>query len=215
MTTVCPGRRLNGARPGQLSSVRAVPQGERVDNDRERVLLARLVAGDDLALGEVYNAYGAYVFRLARRVTGSERAAEDVVQDTFVRLWERPHDVDLARGSLRTFLGVVAHRRSVDWVRSESRRHAREEKVGQRQGGGPAPDVADDVAGVMTADRVRAALEQLPAAQREAVTMAYFGGCSYREVAERLGIPEGTAKSRMRMALARLAQLLQTESPLA
>jgi RNA polymerase sigma-70 factor (ECF subfamily) len=195
--------------------VRAVPHGDRVDNDRERVLLARLVAGDDMALGDVYNIHGAYVFRLARRVTGSERAAEDVVQDTFVRLWERPHDVDLDRGSLRTFLGVIAHRRSVDWVRSESRRHAREEKVGHRQGSGRAPDIADDVAGVMTADRVRAALDQLPEAQREAVTMAYFGGCSYREVAERLGIPEGTAKSRMRMALARLAQLLQSESPLA
>jgi RNA polymerase sigma-70 factor (ECF subfamily) len=215
MTAICRQARVLGGDQGELSSVRPVPQGDRVDNDRERVLLARLVAGDDLALGEVYNLHGAYVFRLARRVTGSERAAEDVVQETFVRLWERPHDVDLSRGSLRTFLGVVAHRRSVDWVRSESRRHAREEKVGHRQGSAPAPDIADDVAGVMTADRVRAALDEVPEAQREAVTMAYFGGFSYREVAERLGIPEGTAKSRMRMALARLAQLLQAEGPLA
>lgn len=188
-------------------------QGESLDRDGERMLLARLLAGDELALGEAYDCYGAYVYRLACRVTGSERAAEDVVQDTFVNLWQRPGEIDLGRGSIRTFLGVVAHRRSVDWVRSESRRHAREEKVGARHRGEVTIDLAEEVAGSITAEAVRAALEALPEPQRAAVTLAYFGGLSYREVAVRLGIPEGTAKSRMRMALTRLSQLLAGEGP--
>jgi RNA polymerase sigma-70 factor (ECF subfamily) len=176
----------------------------------DRVLLDRLRAGDEGALEAAFRQYGGYVFGLLRRVSGSTQAAEDLAQDVFTHLWLHPFDVDPARGSIRTFLGVVAHRRAVDWVRSETRRQARDERAGRHEQS--ATDISDAVADRVAAAHVRAALDQLPEAQRIAVLLAYFEGCSYREVARRLNIPEGTAKSRLRLALARLADLLETES---
>jgi RNA polymerase sigma-70 factor (ECF subfamily) len=175
----------------------------------DAVLLARLRAGDERALADVYAVYGGYVYGLVRRVAGSSQAAEDVTQDVFAHLWERPFDVDPSRGTIRTFLGVVAHRRAVDWVRSETRRQARDQRA-SRLADSPV-EVAETATDRVSAAAVRAALEQLPEAQRRAVMLAYFEGCSYREVARRLDIPEGTAKSRLRLALARLAQLLDAE----
>ncbi len=176
----------------------------------DRVLLDRLRAGDEQALEAIFLEYGGYVFGLLRRVSGSTQAAEDLTQDVFTHLWLHPFDVDPGRGSIRTFLGVVAHRRAVDWVRSETRRQARDERAARH--GRSAADVSDTVAERVAAAHVRAALDQLPEAQRTAVLLAYFEGCSYREVARRLDIPEGTAKSRLRLALARLADLLETET---
>jgi RNA polymerase sigma-70 factor (ECF subfamily) len=180
------------------------------DGGTDRVLLDRLRAGDERALAGLFDLYGGYVFGLARRVTGSETVAEDLTQEVFTHLWLHPFDVDPSRGSVRTYLGVVAHRRSVDWVRSETRRRARDERAGR--GASTTADISDTATERVVAAHVRAALDQLPEAQRTAVMLAYFEGCSYREVARRLDIPEGTAKSRLRLALARLADLLQTES---
>ena len=176
----------------------------------DRVLLDRLRAGDEQALEAIFVQYGGYVFGLLRRVSGSTQAAEDLTQDVFTHLWLHPFDVDPERGSIRTFLGVVAHRRAVDWVRSETRRRARDERAGRHERS--ADDVSETVADRVAAAHVRAALDQLPETQRTAVLLAYFQGCSYREVARRLAIPEGTAKSRLRLALARLADLLETET---
>jgi RNA polymerase sigma-70 factor (ECF subfamily) len=176
----------------------------------DRVLLERLRAGDESALEQIFNQLGGYVFSLVRRVSGSAQAAEDLTQDVFTHLWLHPFDVDPERGSIRTFLGVVAHRRAVDWVRSETRRRARNERAGQPDR--PSADVSETAADRVAAENVRAALDQLSEVQRSAVVLAYFEGCSYREVARRLDIPEGTAKSRLRLALARLADLLETES---
>ena len=176
----------------------------------DRVLLDRLRAGDEQALEAIFTQYGGYVFGLLRRVSGSTQAAEDLTQDVFTHLWLHPFDVDPERGSIRTFLGVVAHRRAVDWVRSETRRQARDEKAARHTDS--ATDISEAVAERVAAAHVRAALDQLPETQRAAVLLAYFDGCSYREVARRLNIPEGTAKSRLRLALARLADLLETES---
>lgn len=175
----------------------------------DTVLLARLRAGDERALADIYAGYGSYVYGLVRRVTGSAQAAEDLTQEVFAHLWERPFDVDPARGTIRTFLGVVAHRRAVDWVRSETRRQARDDRATRLAD--PPVEVSDVAADRVSAAAVRAALGQLPEPQRTAVMLAYFEGCSYREVARRLDIPEGTAKSRLRLALARLAQLLDAE----
>jgi RNA polymerase sigma-70 factor (ECF subfamily) len=175
----------------------------------DAVLLARLQAGDERALADAYTDYGGYVYGLVRRVTGSNQAAEDLTQEVFAHLWERPFDVDPSRGTIRTFLGVVAHRRAVDWVRSETRRQARDDRAIRLAD--PPIDVSDAATDRVSAARVRAALDQLPESQRRAVMLAYFEGCSYREVARRLDIPVGTAKSRLRLALARLAQVLDAE----
>ena len=173
-------------------------------------LIARIVVGDDFALAELYDRYSALVYGLARRVTQSVHGAEDITQDVFATLWEMPDRFDGARGSLRSFLGVLAHRRSVDWVRREVASRARAERESKRSITFSADTdetvVADDIA-----IRVRAAVDALPQDQRDAVKLAYFGGLTYREVAEHLAIPEGTAKFRLRLALAKLSATLQAQ----
>lgn len=187
----------------------------------ESRLVARLIAGDDLALGQIYDRYSSLVFGLARRITGSGAAAEEITQEVFVFLWEHPDRFDPERGSLRAFLGAVTHRRAVDAVRRDTRRVSREDRVahdpsiGTTSASGEVIDLAERVSARDLADRVRAAVALLPTDQREAVELAYFGGCTFRDVAVRLGIPEGTAKSRLRLALGKLANLLGPEVALA
>jgi RNA polymerase sigma factor (sigma-70 family) len=178
-------------------------------SDWERTIRDRVVEGDDAALREVYDQYASFVYGLAARVIGDARAAEDVSQDVFVAFWERPGAFDPERGSLRTWLGTLTHRRSVDHVRREEARRRRSEREASRAV--PAPDVEEMATALLAAERVRAALDVLPPEQRRAIQLAYFGGKTYREVAEVLGIPEGTAKSRLRLALRRIADALESE----
>ena len=169
----------------------------------------RVVAGDDAALREVYDQYASFVYGIAMRVIGDSRAAEDVSQDVFVGFWERPAAFDPERGSLRTWLGTLTHRRAVDHVRREEARRRRAEREAGRALA--APDVEEMATALLTAERVRAAVDVLPEEQRRAVQLAYFGGKTYRQVAEVLDIPEGTAKSRLRLALRRIADALEAE----
>lgn len=174
----------------------------------------RLVYGDESALREAYAAYGALVRRVAVRVTRSPAAAEDVAQEVFAQLWSRPYGYDARRGSLRTWLSMVAHRRAVDWVRSEAR-HRKDARADDSAlhaipDTGPGPDEA-------VVDRERSlllhtALAELPRPQREVVHLAYFAGRTYRQAAVELGIPEGTAKTRLRSALRKLAESLADPS---
>ncbi len=195
---------LMTASAGRPVAARTVPPSGWEADVRERV-----VAGDDAALGEVYDQYASFVYGLAVRVIGDHRAAEDVSQDVFVSFWERPAAFDPARGSLRTWLGTLTHRRAVDHVRREEARRRRAEREAGRAIA--APDVEEMATALLTAERVRAALEVLPAEQRRAVHLAYFGGKTYRQVAETLGIPEGTAKSRLRLGLRRIAATLEAQ----
>jgi RNA polymerase sigma-70 factor (ECF subfamily) len=178
-------------------------------SDWEAAVRDRVVAGDDVALREVYDQYASFVYGVAVRVIGDARAAEDVSQDVFVSFWERPGAFDPARGSLRTWLGTLTHRRAVDHVRREEAGRRRAERDATRAVA--APDVEEMATALLTAERVRAALDELPEGQRRAVQLAYFGGRTYRQVAETLGIPEGTAKSRMRLALRRIADALEAD----
>ncbi|MGH9027470.1 MAG: sigma-70 family RNA polymerase sigma factor [Acidimicrobiia bacterium] len=170
-------------------------------------LAARLVTGDQNALGDAYDQYSSFVFGLARRVTADPRAAEDVTQEVFVALWERPQAYDPTRGSLRTWLATLAHRRAVDVVRREEARRRRTEREAARPTS--VPNVEESALALVAAEHVRAAVEALPPDQRRAIELAYFGGKTYREVAEVLGIPEGTAKSRLRLGLRRIADTLE------
>jgi RNA polymerase sigma-70 factor (ECF subfamily) len=178
----------------------------------DRLLRDRLVAGDERALATVVSEFGSLVRGVARKVLGDDAAAEDVTQDVFVWLWERPDRFDPERGSLRSFLTVVSRRRAIDWIRRHDADRRRADRAAQE-----APLVLDDLADGVTdrddAAKVRAAVDALPAEQRECVTLAFFGGLSYREVAVKLGIPEGTAKSRLRLALGKLSTTLQPPTP--
>jgi RNA polymerase sigma factor (sigma-70 family) len=176
-------------------------------NDWELGVAERLRGGDPAVLAELYDQFGAFVFGLARRVIGNPTAAEDVTQEVFLTVWERPEQFDPTRGRLRTFLGTIAHRRAVDYVRREEakRRRAERESLLARS----VPDVDEMAAALVVAERVREAVDALPADQREAVQLAYFGGRTYRQVADELGIPEGTAKSRLRLALRKIAAAME------
>lgn len=179
-------------------------------SDWERTTRDRLIAGDEGALNDIYDQLSSFVYGLALRVVADARAAEDVSQDVFVSVWERPDTFDPERGSLRTWLGTLAHRRAVDHVRREEARRRRAIKDASRPVS--TPDVEEMALALVTAERVRSALAALPDEQRRAIQLAYFGGKTYRQVAEVLGIPEGTAKSRLRLGLRRIADALDDET---
>ena len=155
------------------------------------------------ALAEAYRRHAGAVMALASRVLASRNLAEEVVQEVFVRLWNDADRFDPARGSLRSWLLAQAHGRAVDLLRSESARKAREERDvrGRAESG---YDLEHEVFDLAVAEQVRDALTALPADERRAIELAYFGGLTYREVAVRLDQPEGTVKSRIRAGLKRL-----------
>ena len=168
------------------------------------------MAGDQLALRSVYDRYAGLVFGVARKVLGDETLAEDVTQEVFVFVWQHPERFDPSRGTLRSWFGLLSHHRSVERVRAEVRRTRGESRV---EVGEPLDGVEhlvdDELSGVWVAAKVRDAIDQLPREQRDALVLAYFGGRTYRQVAVELAIPEGTAKSRLRLALAKLEELLR------
>lgn len=155
------------------------------------------------ALAEAYRRHGGAVFGLANRVVSDRTLAEEVVQEVFLRLWDAPDRFDAERGSLRSYLLAQCHGRSVDLIRSEQSRRKREERE-HRQRAEAGYDLEHEVWDLTVAEHVREALAELPEDERKAIELAYFAGHTYREVAEMLGQPEGTVKSRIRSGLRRL-----------
>ena len=157
----------------------------------------------DDALAEVYRRHGGAVYGLARRVLGEQTRAEEVAQEVFVRLWQQPERFDPDRGTLRSYLLASAHGRAVDVVRSETSSRRREEHDA-RSAATAAYDLEHEVWDLVLAEHVKTALNELEPDERKAIELAYFGGHTYRRVAELLGQPEGTVKSRIRAGLRRL-----------
>ncbi|MGI9645414.1 MAG: sigma-70 family RNA polymerase sigma factor [Ilumatobacteraceae bacterium] len=155
------------------------------------------------ALAEAYRRHAGAVFGLSKRLLGDHSRAEEVVQEVFVRLWNEPNRYDPERGSLRSFLLAHTHGRSVDIIRSDVARRNREERESLEQAEA-GYDLAREVWDMALAGHVREALTNLQPGERDAIELAYFGGKTYKEVAEELGQPEGTVKSRIRAGLKRL-----------
>lgn len=158
---------------------------------------------DQAALAEIYERHGTAVFALARRLVKSRELADEVTQEVFLRLWNRPERFDPSRGALRSFLMADTHGRSIDLLRSELSRRDRERKEHVMQVK-ETTDIESEVWTNVASEEVRAAVAALTDDERKAIELAYFGGYTYRQVAEALGEPEGTIKSRIRVGLKRL-----------
>jgi RNA polymerase sigma-70 factor (ECF subfamily) len=183
----------------------------RVADDERRAeeteLLARITARDERAIEALYRRYSGPLYSLAYQVTRADRFAQDVVQEVFVAVWRDAGRFDPARGSVGAWLFSLARHKSIDLVRREAtvRRHTADVDLEWE----PAPDDVDEEAWLrVRRDAVRAAIASLPESQRTALELAFFAGLTHVEVAEKLGIPLGTAKTRIRTALLKLRDII-------
>ncbi len=175
----------------------------------------RLSAGDREAFERLYRRYAPSAFGLASRVTRQPVLAEDVVQDAFLALWRGPEAYDPARGPFRTFLLSLVHHRAVDVVRREERLRRRTERAQNLEpvrGEDVAEDVIEEAHLRVRREEVRQALEGLPSEQRQVIELAYFGGSTQSQIAETLGIPIGTVKTRTLAAMRKLRRALHPET---
>jgi RNA polymerase sigma factor (sigma-70 family) len=179
----------------------AVPGSPAVIGDEE--LLAGLAAGRLEALDVLYERYKTMAYGIARRITGDDSLAEDVVQEAFLGAWRNADRYVAGRGSVKTWLLAIVHHRAIDAVRRRKPASELPEEADGMRTPQPLtlPDVWGEVAGRLDAGAVQTALTALPALQREALELAYFGGLSQTEIAVRTGVPLGTVKSRVRLAL--------------
>jgi RNA polymerase sigma-70 factor, ECF subfamily len=183
--------------PGGPLSLRAAT----VTDDADRAALDRIAHGELDALDELYERYKTMSYSIAFRITNDASLAEDVVQEAFLGAWRNAARYIEGRGSVKTWLLAIVHHRAVDAVRRRRPTAALPETEDVAPPALTLPDVWGEVSADLDADTVRGALEVLPDAQREAIELAYFGGLTQQEIAERTGAPLGTVKGRMRLGL--------------
>ena len=169
-------------------------------------LLTHVAKGDQAAFEALYDQLGASVYGLIRKVLRNPSQAEEVAQEVLLEVWRTASRFDPARGSAATWVLTIAHRRAIDRVRAEEAAAAREQRTAQ------APTAVDEVAETveasMDAERLRRCLAGLTELQRESITLAYYGGYSYAQVAALLDTALGTIKTRIRDGLTRLRACL-------
>ena len=181
----------------------SVPQGEAL---RDRELMQRVVADDADAFSAIYDRHARSVYRLAHRMLRERSAAEDVTQEAFVALWRNRHRYRPERGSPGSWLLTIARNRAIDAIR-RGRAHLHVELEAERDQ--EAPERTDHEAlRRIEAITIGVALRTLPDSQRQALELSYFDGLSHSEISARLGVPLGTVKGRVRLALRKLASQL-------
>lgn len=176
--------------------------------DEDRALLAKVASGDRTAFAALYDRYGAATFGLALKICNNRALAEDVVQEAFLSIWQRAGRFDPERGSASAYLFAAVHNKAVDAVRHEESLRRREEGVGDLPSQTRGDEVVEAAWMAVRRTEVRSAVSRLSPVQREAMELAYFEGLTYSEVADKLGIPLGTAKTRLRDGMIRLRGLL-------
>jgi RNA polymerase sigma factor (sigma-70 family) len=175
----------------------------------DEALVAQVARGDENALAELYDRVGRVAYGIAFRVLRDERLAEDAVQEGFLAAWRSAAGFRPERAKASTWIVTLVHRRAVDIVRREARRRAEPlETDTHGEAADPAGSAEEEAWLGFERDRVQSALRALPDAQRETIELAYYGGYSQSELADRLGVPLGTVKSRMFAGLARLREVL-------
>lgn len=177
--------------------------------------MLRIGRRDEHALATLYDRHARAAYGLALRIVWQEQAAEDVVQDAFLAVWRGANGYKPGRGPVRSWLLTIVRNRAVDLLRGPSRQASRALPLDLLPGLEPvaADDPEEEALSRVDGQRVRSAVAALPPEQRSVVELAYFGGLSHGEVAARTGVPLGTVKSRMRLALERLRGLLRASEP--
>lgn len=204
---------MSEPRPLQIRRRRdAVPPVELV-NATDDELMTSLIAGDISALEVLYDRYSTLVFSVSLRVLYDRQLAEDVTQEVFLRLWRRPQSFDPTRGRLLSWLMSVTRNRAIDERRRLARRVRTEDPSDEPIEDRSENDGRDDpqIALALTEVRwkVREAMQSLPPAQRQVIELGYFRGLTQVEIAERTGLPLGTVKTRVRLAMNKLRNELQ------
>jgi RNA polymerase sigma factor (sigma-70 family) len=193
-----------------VRSLVAPSRGRGAEAFEDAALVARVAERDGTALEALYDRYGRACYSLARRVVADDTLAEDVVQEVFLTVWRDASRFERSRGALAGWLLSIAHNKAVDVVRREEnhrRRNNPHETIALLET--PATVVHDEVWSGLRRDRVLLALDELPAAQREALALAYFGGYTQREIAGITSTPLGTVKTRMLLGMRRLRESLE------
>ncbi len=180
-------------------------------NSDDQRLVEAIVEGDKRALHDAYALHASYVHGVALGILRDPHLASDVTQEVFVRLWQRGERFDATRGSLRSYLQIDGHGRAIDLLRSRRASASRERLDYQKMSSTHSAGTEELALTSITSDRVRDAMLNLPYDQRTPIAMAFFDGDSYRNVANVLGLPEGTVKSRIRQGMKRLQLTLGTD----
>lgn len=200
------------ASANQPGGLRGVPDREGgapgADRPTPEECLHRVALGDRDAFDQIYTAFAGPVFGLARRILRDPAQAEEVAQEVLVEVWRTASRFDPRLGSAQAWVMTMAHRRAVDRVRSEQAAEDREAKLARSSAVIDYDDVVETVENRLDQQRVRHCLGGLTELQREAVTLAYYSGYTYPQVAQLLAVPLGTVKTRMRDGLARLRDCL-------
>ena len=204
--------RMGGMRRTEIRQLRPDP-GSAEDTGRDPDLagwLALVARGDHRAFELVYGELAGPVYGLVRQVLRDPAQSEEIAQEVLLEIWRTASRFDPAKGSPAAWALTIAHRRAVDRVRSENSSLRREERAAADLAG-KYDDVAEVVAATLDGQRVRRCLDGLTELQRESITLAYYGGYSYPQVAQLLGVALGTVKTRIRDGLIRMRDCLEVE----
>jgi RNA polymerase sigma-70 factor (ECF subfamily) len=178
----------------------------------KETLLAQIADGDQAAFGALYDEISPRVFGLIRRLLVDHAQSEEVTQEVFLEIWQNASRYEPSKGGASTWILTMAHRRAVDRIRSSQSGRDRDVKIGIRDFVSDYDNVADTVETTIEHERVKEAMKQLTELQRQAVSLAYYGGYSHSEVATMLSVPIGTVKTRLRDGMIRLRDELGVAS---